>query len=255
MFNFHMTYGIAVLLFLSGLCAGFIDSIAGGGGLISVPVLLSIGMPPQIALGTNKLQSSFGSFSASWYYIKKGEANLKEAWKGIFFTLIGAVIGSWSIQQLDSGFISHIIPFMLLIVFFYTFFSGNLGYESRTAIIPKNIFYMGAGLCLGFYDGFFGPGTGSFWTAAFVIFLGFDMTRAAGFTRVMNFTSNIVALLLFIYGNKIIYSAGLCMAAGQALGAFMGSHLAIKKGAAFIRPVFMSVILVTILRLIYINYF
>ena len=250
-----MTAGIAVLLFLSGLCAGFIDSIAGGGGLISVPVLLSIGMPPQIALGTNKLQSSFGSFSASWYYMKKGEADLKTAGKGIFFTLIGAVFGSWSIQQLNSDFISHIIPFMLLIVFLYTFFSGKLGYEPRAAIMPKNLFYISIGLCLGFYDGFFGPGTGSFWTAAFVVLLGFDMTRAAGFTRIMNFTSNIVALLLFICGNKIIYSAGLCMAAGQAMGAFMGSRLAVKKGAAFIRPVFMSVILVTIIRLIYINYY
>jgi len=141
---------------------------------------------------------------------------------------------------------------MLLIVFLYTFFSGKLGYEPRAAIMPKNLFYISIGLCLGFYDGFFGPGTGSFWTAAFVVLLGFDMTRAAGFTRIMNFTSNIVALLLFICGNKIIYSAGLCMAAGQAMGAFMGSRLAVKKGAAFIRPVFMSVILVTIIRLIYI---
>ncbi len=254
MISFHMTTGVAALLFFSGLCAGFVDSIAGGGGLISVPVLLSIGMPPQIALGTNKLQSSFGSFSASIYYIKKGEANLKEAGKGIFFTFIGAVIGSWSIQQLDSSFIKHIIPFMLLIVFLYTLFSGKMGYKSRAAIMPENLFYIGMGLCLGFYDGFFGPGTGSFWTAAFVVLLGFNMTRAAGFTRIMNFTSNIVALILFIIGNKIIYSAGLCMAVGQALGACMGSRLAIKKGAGFIRPVFMSVIFVTIIRLIYITY-
>ncbi len=254
MISFHMTTGITLLLFISGLCAGFIDSIAGGGGLISVPVLLSIGMPPQIALGTNKLQSSFGSFSASWYYIKKKQANLKEAGKGIVFTFIGAVAGAWFIQQLDSGFIRQIIPFMLLLVFLYILFSGKTGYESHDAIIPENLFYICIGLILGFYDGFFGPGTGSFWTAAFMMLLGFNMTRAAGFTRIMNFTSNIVALLLFILGNKIIYSAGLCMASGQALGAFLGSRLAVKKGAKFIRPVFMTVILLTILRLIYVNY-
>lgn len=249
-----MTAGIATLLFSAGFCAGFIDSIAGGGGLISVPVLLSIGMPPQIALGTNKLQSSFGSFSASLYYIKKGEADLKEACQGIIFTFAGAMLGAWSIQQLDPGLIRHIIPFMLLIIFLYTLFSTKMGYERHDAIMPKGLFYVISGLTLGFYDGFFGPGTGSFWTAAFVILLGFNMTRAAGFTRIMNFTSNIVALLIFILGNKVIYSAGLCMAAGQVIGAFAGSRLAIKKGAGFIRPVFMSVIFITILRLIYINY-
>ncbi len=254
MLSFHMTEGIAALLFFAGVCAGFVDSIAGGGGLISVPVLLSIGMPPQIALGTNKLQSSFGSFSASCYYIRKGEANLKEAGRGIIFTLMGAILGSWSIQQIDPGLIQHIIPFMLLIIFLYTLFSSKMGYECHDAIMPKGLFYVCFGLILGFYDGFFGPGTGSFWTAAFVILLGFNMTRAAGFTRVMNFTSNIVALLIFILGNKVIYSAGLCMASGQAIGACIGSHFAIKKGAGFIRPIFMSVIFITILRLVYINY-
>ncbi len=250
-----MTADITALLFFSGLCAGFIDSIAGGGGLISVPVLLSIGMPPQIALGTNKLQSSFGSFSASWYYIKKGEANLKETGEGIIFTFIGAATGSWFIQQLNPEIIRHIIPFMLLIVFLYMLLSKKSGYNSHKAIISKKIFYICAGLILGFYDGFFGPGTGSFWTAAFIIFLGFDMTKAAGSTRIMNFTSNIVALSVFIIGNKIIYSAGLCMASGQAIGAFLGSRLAVKRGTKFIKPVFMSVILLTIIRLIYINYY
>ncbi len=250
-----MTADITALLFFSGLCAGFIDSIAGGGGLISVPVLLSIGMPPQIALGTNKLQSSFGSFSASWYYIKKGEANLKETGEGIIFTFIGAATGSWFIQQLNPEIIRHIIPFMLLIVFLYMLLSKKSGYNSHQAIISKKIFYICAGLILGFYDGFFGPGTGSFWTAAFIIFLGFDMTKAAGSTRIMNFTSNIVALSVFIIGNKIIYSAGLCMASGQAIGAFLGSRLAVKRGTKFIKPVFMSVILLTIIRLIYINYY
>jgi uncharacterized membrane protein YfcA len=249
-----MTMGAGVLLFFSGLCAGFIDSIAGGGGLVSVPVLLSVGMPPQIALGTNKLQSSFGSFSASCYYIRKGQADLKEAGKGIFFTLAGAVMGSWLLQQLDPGFIRHIIPFMLLVVFLYTLFSGKMGYETHDAIMPRTLFYTVIGLCLGFYDGFFGPGTGSFWTAAFVILLGFNMTKAAGFTRIMNFTSNIVALLIFIIGSKVIYSAGLCMASGQIIGAFAGSRLAVRNGAKFIRPVFMTVILATILRLIYVNY-
>ena len=116
-------------------------------------------------------------------------------------------------------------------------------------------FYLIFGTTLGFYDGFFGPGAGSFWTAALLVFLGMEMTAAAGHTRVMNFTSNIVALGLFALGDNVLYSAGLTMAAGQIIGARVGSGLAIKKGAGFIRPPFLTVVFITILRLIHVNYF
>ncbi len=241
------------LLFITGFCAGFVDSIAGGGGLISLPVLLSIGLPPQVALGTNKLQASFGSLTASWNYVQKGEASLKDSWNGILFTLIGAVIGSWTIQHLEADFLRLLIPILLLLVFFYTLLSKNLGFEERKAILSPKTFYILFGLALGFYDGFFGPGTGSFWTAAFMVLLGFKMTRAAGHTKIMNFTSNIVALILFIIGGNVLYSVGLCMAFGQLLGARAGSSAAIKNGAGFIRPVFLTVVFLTILRLLCTN--
>lgn len=255
MASFDFSAEMFALLFFSGFCAGFVDSIAGGGGLISLPVLLSAGLPPQVALGTNKLQGSFGSFSSSLNYIRKGEVNLREAGCGVIFTLIGAVTGSYTIQQMEPGFIRHIIPFMLLFVFLYTLFSQQLGDEDRKARMPRGLFYLFFGIVLGFYDGFFGPGTGSFWTAAFIIGLGFNMTRAAGFTRIMNFTSNIVALILFAAGNNVIYPVGICMAGGQIIGARIGSNLAIKKGAGFIRPVFLTVVFLTIIRLVYMNYF
>lgn len=107
---------------------------------------------------------------------------------------------------------------------------------------------------LGFYDGFFGPGTGSFWTAALLVILGYDMTRAAGATRIMNFTSNAVALFVFVAGYNVLFSAGLCMAVGQILGARLGSGLAIKNGARFIRPLFLTVVFLTIARLGYVYY-
>ncbi len=241
-------------LFFAGFTAGFVDSIAGGGGLISVPVLLSIGLPPQIALGTNKLQSSFGAVSSAYNYVKKGAVKLEETYWGIGITFIGAAMGTWTIQHIQPDFIRRIIPILLMVVFVYMLFSGRLGYESRKAVLSQRLFFFIFGLGLGFYDGFFGPGTGSFWTAAFIVFLGFDMTRAAGFTRVMNLTSNLVALMLFIRGNHVLYSVGIAMALGQIIGARTGSNLAIKKGATFIRPVFMSVVFLTILRLVYVNY-
>ena len=239
---------------MSGLAAGFIDSIAGGGGLISLAVLLSVGLPPQQALGTNKLQGCFGTLSASYTYIRKGQANLREAWLGIVTTFIGSMAGAWLIQRLNPALLERLIPIMLTGVLIYTLFSKNLGYEAREAVVSKNLFFIVAGLSLGFYDGFFGPGTGAFWTAAMLLLLGYDMTHSAGATRIMNFTSNIVALAIFALGQNVLYAAGLCMALGQFIGARIGSNLAIKKGARFIRPIFLTVVFLTIVRLGFLYY-
>jgi len=243
-----------ILLFLTGLAAGFVDSIAGGGGLIALPVLLSVGLPPQLALGTNKLQGSFGTLSATINFIRKGKASLKENLSGIGYTFVGAMAGAWAIQQIEAGFIRHLIPFMLMFVFIYTLMAKNLGTVQGRPRIGRNLFFMVFGLGLGFYDGFFGPGTGAFWTGALLILLGMDMTSATGTTRIMNFTSNIVALAVFIIGGNVLYSVGLVMAAGQVIGAKIGSGMAIKRGTPFIRPIFLTMVFLTIVRLIYVNY-
>jgi uncharacterized protein len=255
MLPFQMTTDILAILFFGGLLAGFVDSIAGGGGLISLPVLLSVGLPAPLALGTNKLQGCFGTLSASCNYIRKGQADLRESYVGIIFSFTGAALGAWFIQRLDPGFIKHVIPVLLTVVFVYTLCSKQLGFESRAAVMPRRWFFTLFGFGLGFYDGFFGPGTGSFWTAALLVLLGYDMTKAAGATRIMNFTSNFVALSVFVAGHNVLYTAGLCMAAGQIIGARIGSSLAIKNGAKFIRPLFLTVVFLTIARLGYVYYF
>jgi uncharacterized protein len=242
------------ILFAAGLCAGFVDAIAGGGGLIALPVLLAVGLPPAVALGTNKLQGSFGTLSAAANFISKGLVDIRQCWTGMGFTLCGAVVGAVIIQNMDPGFIRHLIPVLLLGVFFYTLFSKVLGLKPGTPKMGRPLFFALFGLGLGFYDGFFGPGTGSFWTGALLIFLGLDMTGAVGTTRVMNFVSNIVALTVFIIAGNVLWSAGLVMAAGQVIGARAGSSLAIRRGAAFIRPFFLTVVFLTIVRLIYVNY-
>lgn len=248
-----LTLNILLLLFGTGFCAGFVDSIAGGGGLIALPVLLFSGLPPQTALGTNKLQGSFGTLSASYNYVKKGNVSIKKALPGIIFTLIGSLAGAVLVETLDASLIKSVIPVLMMVVFIYTLFSDTLGFRERPAILKKRTFYIFFGLLLGFYDGFFGPGTGAFWTAGFMILLGYNMTWATGHTKIMNFTSNIVSLFCFAIGNNICWSVGFAMAIGQVLGARLGSGMAIKRGAVFIRPMFLLIVFITILRLIYEN--
>lgn len=245
---------LLIFFFLAGVCAGFVDSVAGGGGMISLPVLLFAGLPPQVALGTNKLQSSCGALSAACNYISKGTINLKGTVVGISFTFIGAVTGAFVIQQMDASFLRHLVPVLLLLVFLYTLFSPDLGKTDTRAKMPAPLFFILFGVLLGFYDGFFGPGTGSFWTAALLAVLGLNMTRAVGMTKIMNFTSNIVALAVFILAGNVAWTIGLVMAAGQIIGARIGSGMAISRGTAFIRPIFLTVVFLTILRLVYQNY-
>lgn len=245
----------AAIMAGAGFLAGFVDSIAGGGGIITVPVLLSLGLPPHLALGTNKFQSSFGSFTAAWRYYGKGLFTLKETWLGILFTLTGAAAGSMLIQLVDGGFLNKAIPLLLLAVFLYTLFSPDLGAADRQVSISRYLFYPLFGLLLGFYDGFFGPGTGSFWTIALVILMGMNLKKATGTTKMMNFTSNIVSLTVFLIGGKVIFLAGLVMGAGQMAGAWTGSHMVIRHGTKFIRVFFLIVVAATIARIIVKEFF
>lgn len=245
------TIWIYPVLFITGLAAGTIDSIAGGGGLITLPALLGLGFPPHLALGTNKFQASFGSFTASYYYTKHKLVNFKETLLGIIFTLLGTIAGTISVQLISRNFLNYFIPILLICVIIYTIFTPKLGEIDKHARFSKNTFFVLFGLLLGFYDGFFGPGVGSLWALAFVVGLGFNLTKATGFTKVMNFTSNIVALIIFAISGNVVLFAGLSMAVGQILGARIGSGLVIKRGAKFIRPVFIAIVILTTFKLIY----
>ncbi len=239
-----------ILFFITGIFAGFVDSIAGGGGIITIPVLLSSGIPPHLALGTNKLQGSFGSFTAAFNYSKKGLVSFSAVKTAVFFTAIGAFLGTTTIQFLSAQFLSKIIPIFLIAIFFYTIFSPNLGDKTREPLINKNAFYVLAGLIIGFYDGFFGPGTGSFWVIAIVLLIGLDLKKATAFTKYTNFTSNFTGLIFFIAGGKVLFLVGFCMGAGQIIGAFAGSKLVILKDTGFVRIFFIIVVSATLIKLI-----
>ena len=244
-----------LLLFGTGLLAGFVDSIAGGGGLITLPVLLSLGMQPQMALGTNKLQATFGSGSATWHYSSAKLVPLGDCKLGFVLSLIGAGAGSIIVQRVDPGFLKRIIPVVLIFVALYTLLRPRLGEAELHPRMGRSWFDVTFGLLIGFYDGFLGPWTGTFWTMAFMIGLGFSMTRATGYSKVMNFASNLSSLGVFLAGKSVHPGFGLVMGVGQMLGARLGSRMVIVRGTKFIRPIFICVVFLLIIKLLYDAYF
>jgi len=242
------------LLFGTGLVAGFVDSIAGGGGLITLPVLLSFGLEPKLALGTNKLQATCGVSSAAWHYAAAKIVRLQDCVWGFVISAIGAAVGTLAVQRLDPSLLRRAIPILLLAVAVYTLLKPRLGAEDLHPRLGGKCFYLTFGLLLGFYDGFFGPGTGTFWTMAFMLGQGFNLTRATGYSKVMNFASNLSALVFFAFSGHVAFAAGLAMGAGQLLGARAGSRMVIARGTKFIRPVFISVVFALTLKLIWDQY-
>lgn len=239
------------VLFGTGLVAGFVDSIAGGGGLITLPVILSLGGDPQVALGTNKLQATFGSASATWHYARAGAVDLKDCGRGCLITFLGAIIGTLGVRQIAPNTLKVVIPLLLIAVAVYSLRNPNLGEHKTEPRFERHHFDLMFGLLLGFYDGFFGPGTGTFWTMAFVLGLGFQLTRATAYTKAMNFSSNLCSMLVFVLAGQVNYLAGTVMGVGQLLGARVGSGMVLTRGTKFIRPVFISVVLVITAKLLY----
>ncbi len=239
------------VFFGAGVAAGFVDAVAGGGGLVTVPVLLGAGYPPAEALATNKLQATFGSGAAAWYYGRAGLVRLREAWRGILCTAVGAAAGVLAVKVTDPEVLRRMIPFLLLGVAWVVWKRPSLGDQARPARWNLRLFQVVAGLALGFYDGFFGPGTGTFWVLAIMAVLGFEWLRATAWTKAMNFTSNVVALGAFALTTRIDVVAGLLMGAGQWIGARLGARVAMRGGSRVIRPVFLVMVCLAAGRLLY----
>lgn len=242
---------LLILLFvLTGLGAGIIDAIAGGGGMITLPVLLASGMSPVEALATNKLQGSFGTFAASVYFVRKKLVDLAEMKLMIFCTFAGAVFGTLIVQQMDTSLLASIMPIFLIAIALYFMFSKKVGDLDRDRKISHSLFAFVFAAAIGFYDGFFGPGTGTFFALAFVSLLGFSMSRATAHTKILNFTSNIASLIFFALGGNIIWLAGVIMGAGQLVGGQIGARIVVNKGASLIRPLVVVVTLIMSAKLL-----
>lgn len=246
-----MTWELLTLLFLAGLSAGFIDAIAGGGGLISVPALLWAGLTPQMALGTNKMQSTWGTLMAVIKYAKAGLVGWKEVRLTVLVTFLFSGIGTWAVTQVSNEVLKKIVPWMLLGIAIYVLFSPNLGKTTVKARLSLASFACLAGAILGFYDGFFGPGTGAFWTLACLSLIGLTLTHATGFTKVANLASNAASLIVFVASARVNYEVAAAMIAGQLMGGRLGATLAIRHGAPFIRTIFISVVFAIVLKLLW----
>lgn len=226
------------LLALVAIMAGWVDSIGGGGGLLSIPALLLAGFTPLETLATNKLQASFGSSTAAYCYARQGLVNLARQKSIILLTALGAGIGVILVRYLSPALLQVIIPFLLLGVSIYFFVSPQAKHDHDQA--PQGSgsgFAWLIGFGVGFYDGFFGPGAGLFYALGYSSLAGYGLLKATAYAKLLNFISNITALVFFMSTGQVIWLVGFVMGLGQILGSHLGSHLAIRQGAAFIRPV------------------
>jgi uncharacterized membrane protein YfcA len=225
-----------LLLIVAGFLAGFIDSIAGGGGLIVIPALLLSGMAPVEALGTNKLQGLFGSGTATWSYARKGHVNLARQMPSALLSFAGAAIGAITATHVSPDWFTTVLPFVLVAIALYFALKPDMGDIDRKQRLAPLVFALVIVPVIGFYDGIFGPGTGSFFMLAFVALAGYGVLKATAHTKLLNFSSNFGAFAVFTSIGVINWKIGLVMGIAQMLGARLGSHLAMKNGAGLIRP-------------------
>jgi uncharacterized membrane protein YfcA len=242
-----------IFICLAGFIAAAVDSIAGGGGLISLPAIMAVGVPSQLALGTNKFASTCASFTSTLTFAKSKKIYMPLIKYLIPCTLVGASIGVYTALRLDPAVLQVMILVLIFAVAIYTILNKNFGTEDKFKGLTKlNIFYGCLfAFGLGFYDGFFGPGTGSFLIFLFISIFGFDFTISAGNAKILNFVSNVTSLVLFALSGNIRYMVGIPMALFMIFGARVGTKIAINNGAKVIKPIFVTIALVLTAKLLY----
>ncbi len=241
---------VGLALFVAATLAGFVDSIAGGGGLLTIPALLWAGLSPAHALATNKVQACFGSGSASWQFIQAKHTDPRDFILSIVACGLGAALGAIAINRLDPSWLQTLIPVLLLAAAGFFIFAPATPHANARPRLTEQSYAVLVAPVIGFYDGFFGPGTGSFLVLSLVILVGMEMGQATARTKVLNFSSNVASFAIFAFGGQILWGLGLIMAAGQAIGARIGSRLVVVKGASVVRPFLVVISLLLTVRLI-----
>lgn len=237
-------------LFLAAVAAGFIDAIAGGGGMVTIPAMLLAGIPPLQVLGTNKLQSLFGSGSASWNYARHGLVDLRAQLPMATAAAAGAACGAMLATVVPGQWLRAALPLLLAGIALYFALKRDIGTVERQRRLGPLAFGAGFVPVVGFYDGVFGPGTGSFLMLGFVSLAGFGILKATAHTKFLNFGSNVGALLVFVAAGAVLWKVGLVMGVGQWVGARLGSRFAMRQGARVIRPLLVVVSIALALRLL-----
>lgn len=247
---FELATETVLLLAAAAFVAGFIDSIAGGGGLVTVPALLLAGLSPVEALATNKLQGLFGAGSATMSYAQKGHVDLRRQLPTAALACLGGAIGAVLATFLPGEWLRAGMPFLLIAIAIYFAFKPNMNDVDKAQRITPLLFGLTVVPLVGFYDGVFGPGTGSFYMLAFVALAGYGVLKATAHTKLLNFASNLGGFAVFAFAGAMVWKVGLLMGVCQILGARLGAGLAMRNGAKLIRPLLILVCVAMAIRLL-----
>ncbi len=246
-----MEFGIEIiaLLMAAAFVAGAIDAVAGGGGLITIPALLAAGVPPVAAIGTNKLQSTLGTAGAVLAFARKGHIDFRRFALPALAAFAGSAAGAYLLTRIDPAFLAGFLPLLLVAMAAYFLLAPRMSNEDRHSRAGPALLIAAATL-IGGYDGFFGPGAGSFFTTALVALFGLGLIRAVAHTKLLNLASNLAGLLVLVAGGHVLWLTGLAMAAASIAGGQIGAHGAIRFGARAARPLLIAVSLALTAKLL-----
>ena len=241
-----------LVLGVAAFGAGLVDAVVGGGGLIQIPALFSVfpNMAPATLIGTNKLASICGTSVAAASYARRVKVAWSTAAPAAVAALVFAFAGAYTVTKVSPDFMRALLPFILLAVAVYTFARKDLGsvHAPMHSGAKEQALALGVGACIGFYDGFFGPGTGSFLVFLFVRVFGFDFLSASAVDKIVNVACNFAALLWFGYSGHLVWQLGAMMAVAQVGGSIVGSRMALKHGSRFVRKLFLVVVAILICK-------
>lgn len=244
----HLAWWIDLILMVVAFVAAAIDTIAGGGGLITVPTLLLCGLPPVLTLGTIKLQAVIAEFSATLFFLRKTKIDYTVIFALLSYTALFAALGVVSLKLVPVHFLEKIIPFFLLIVLIYYIVIIRRKYHHyNEIIIPNQRKFLYLGSSIGFYNGFFGPGTGSIWAVALMRVFKLNIQRATMYAKPLNCAGNFAALIIFMYNRDVIYSLALFMCIGAFGGARFGAKIVVHKDLSVLKLIFLAVMSISVI--------
>ena len=239
------------LLFGCAFMIGYLDAICGGGGLLTVPLLLSLGFDPAHAFATNKLQGVFGTGSSTFTFARSGILDIRAMAPAIPCVAIGAACGTLTVQHVDPAILRPIIPlFLIAVALYFMLMRPAQASAGCLPLIGMRVFAPFVAGGIAFYDGLLGLGTGAFFVAAISGLLGQELRRATAHTKLLNFASNLGSLLFFVLGGKVVWAAGLAMATGQIIGATLGAYTVLARGAQLVRSLVVIAALAMAVRLL-----
>jgi len=240
-----------IFLFALAFFAGLISSIAGSGGLLTLPALLWFGLPPLNALATNKVQSSLGTLASAWNFFRQGHLDIKPLYRSLVMAILGSIAGTCLVQSLNGTTLSRLIPFLLLGIALYFLISPKVSGADSRAKISRQWFACTAALGMGFYGGFFGPGMGTIMPFLFVWLLGHNLVKATAETKLMILAVNGSSALIFVFSGYVIWQLAIGMSIAQMLGARLGSNLVMTRGVDFVQPIITWVTIVIAIKLLF----